>query len=171
MHSIIADFYRFNELTIDQIQGHDGVVVAYGSRAKARASFIFAGAIVTRLKDAWEKESLHSTDGFIALMGNEGKAGDLENAQLTRAILLMIGDHTDRGGIANIKDADFDKARRRIKLSNMIKLRVKGHDPLIPPWERSVIDEAKEVSVFSGKNDILEWESSDWKTRKRRMLY
>ena len=171
MHPITADFYRFNGITIDQIQGHDGVVVAYGSRARARASFIFAGEIVTRLKDAWEKESLHSTDGFIALMGNEGKAGDLENAQLTRAILLMIGDHTDRGGIANIKDADFDKVRRRIKLSNMIKLRVKGHDPLIPPWERSVIDEAKEVSVFSGKNDILEWESSDWKTRKRRMLY
>jgi hypothetical protein len=168
MHSIIADFYRFNELTIDQIQGHDGVVVAYGSRAKARASFIFAGEIVTRLKDAWEKESLHSTDGFIALMGNEGKAGDLENAQLTRAILLMIGDHTDRGGIANIKDADFDKARRRIKLSNMIKLRVKGHDPLIPPWEKSAITDAKEVSVFLDKENTLTWESEHWRLRKKR---
>ena len=170
MHSIIADFYRFNELTIDQIQGHDGVVVAYGSRAKARASFIFAGEIVTRLKDAWEKESLHSTDGFIALMGNEGKAGDLEDAQLTRAILLMIGDHTDRGGIANIKDADFDKARRRIKLSNMIKLRVKGNDPLIPPWERSAIDEVKEAAVFLDKDDILIWESEHWKRRKKRLV-
>ena len=168
MHSVIADFYRFNELTIDQIQGHDGVVVAYGSRAKARASFIFAGEIVTRLKDAWEKESLHSTDGFIALMGNEGKAGDLENAQLTRAILLMIGDHTDRGGIANIKDADFDKARRRIKLSNMIKLRVKGHDPLIPPWEKSAITDAKEVSVFLDKENTLTWESEHWRLRKKR---
>ena len=168
MHSIIADFYRFNELTIDQIQGHDGVVVAYGSRAKARASFIFAGEIVTRLKDAWEKESLHSTDGFIALMGNEGKAGDLENAQLTRAILLMIGDHTDRGGIANIKDADFDKARRRIKLSNMIKLRVKGHDPLIPPWEKSAITDAKEVSVFLDNENTLTWESEHWRLRKKR---
>ena len=167
MHSIIADFYRFNELTIDQIQGHDGVVVAYGSRAKARASFIFAGEIVTRLKDAWEKESLHSTDGFIALMGNEGKAGDLENAQLTRAILLMIGDHTDRGGIANIKDADFDKARRRVKLSNMIRLRVKGHDPLIPPWEKSTLDEAKEVTVFLEKDDLV-WDSEHWKRRKKR---
>ena len=168
MHSIIADFYRFNELTIDQIQGHDGVVVAYGSRAKARASFIFAGEIVTRLKDAWEKESLHSTDGFIALMGNEGNAGDLENAQLTRAILLMIGDHTDRGGIANIKDADFDKARRRIKLSNMIKLRVKGHDPLIPPWEKSAITDAKEVSVFLDNENTLTWESEHWRLRKKR---
>ena len=168
MHSIIADFYRFNELAIDQIQGHDGVVVAYGSRAKARASFIFAGEIVTRLKDAWEKESLHSTDGFIALMGNEGKAGDLENAQLTRAILLMIGDHTDRGGIANIKDADFDKARRRIKLSNMIKLRVKGHDPLIPPWEKSAITDAKEVSVFLDNENTLTWESEHWRIRKKR---
>ena len=168
MHSIIADFYRFNELTIDQIQGHDGVVVAYGSRAKARASFIFAGEIVTRLKDAWEKESLHSTDGFIALMGNEGKAGDLENAQLTRAILLMIGDHTDRGGIANIKDADFDKARRRIKLSNMIKLRVKGHDPLIPPWEKSAITDAKEISVFLDNENTLTWESEHWRLRKKR---
>jgi len=169
MHSIIADFYRFNELTIDQIQGHDGVVVAYGSRAKARASFIFAGEIVTRLKDAWEKESLHSTDGFIALMGNEGKAGDLENAQLTRAILLMIGDHTDRGGIANIKDADFDKARRRIKLSNMIKLRIKGHDPLIPPWEKSAIDGVKEVSVFLEEDDLV-WDSDHWKRRKKRLV-
>jgi hypothetical protein len=168
MHSIIADFYRFNELTIDQIQGHDGVVVAYGSRAKARASFIFAGEIVTRLKDAWEKESLHSTDGFIALMGNEGKAGDLEDAQLTRAILLMIGDHTDRGGVANIKDADFDKARRRIKLSNMIKLRVKGHDPLIPPWEKSTITDAKEVSVFLDNENTLTWESEHWRLRKKR---
>jgi len=170
MHSIIADFYRFNELTIDQIQGHDGVVVAYGSRAKARASFIFAGEIVTRLKDAWEKESLHSTDGFIALMGNEGKTGDLEDAQLTRAILLMIGDHTDRGGIANIKDADFDKARRRVKLSNLIKLRVKGHDPLIPPWEKSAITDAKEVSVFLDKENILNWESEHWRVRKKRMI-
>ena len=168
MHSVIADFYRFNELTIDQIQGHDGVVVAYGSRAKARASFIFAGEIVTRLKDAWEKESLHSTDGFIALMGNEGKAGDLEDAQLTRAILLMIGDHTDRGGIANIKDADFDKARRRIKLSNMIKLRVKRHDPLIPPWEKSAITDAKEVSVFLDNENTLTWESEHWRIRKKR---
>jgi hypothetical protein len=168
MHSVIADFYRFNELTIDQIQGHDGVVVAYGSRAKARASFIFAGEIVTRLKDAWEKESLHSTDGFIALMGNEGKAGDLEDAQLTRAILLMIGDHTDRGGVANIKDADFDKARRRIKLSNMIKLRVKGHDPLIPPWEKSTITDAKEVSVFLDNENTLTWESEHWRLRKKR---
>jgi hypothetical protein len=169
MHSIIADFYRFNELTIDQIQGHDGVVVAYGSRAKARASFIFAGEIVTRLKDAWEKESLHSTDGFIALMGNEDKVGDLENAQLTRAILLMIGDHTDRGGIANIKDADFDKARRRIKLSNMIKLRIKGHDPLIPPWEKSAIDGVKEVSVFLEEDDLV-WDSDHWKRRKKRLV-
>ena len=169
MHSVIADFYRFNELTIDQIQGHDGVVVAYGSRAKARASFIFAGEIVTRLKDAWEKESLHSTDGFIALMGNEGKAGDLEDAQLTRAILLMIGDHTDRGGIANIKDADFDKARRRVKLSNMIKLRVKGHDPLIPPWEKSSISEAKEVTVVLDNVDVLTWESEHWRLRKKRL--
>jgi hypothetical protein len=168
MHSVIADFYRFNELTIDQIQGHDGVVVAYGSRAKARASFIFAGEIVTRLKDAWEKESLHSTDGFIALMGNQGKAGDLEDAQLTRAILLMIGDHTDRGGVANIKDADFDKARRRIKLSNMIKLRVKGHDPLIPPWEKSTITDAKEVSVFLDNENTLTWESEHWRLRKKR---
>jgi hypothetical protein len=168
MHSIIADFYRFNELTIDQIQGHDGVVVAYGSRAKARASFIFAGEIVTRLKDAWEKESLHSTDGLIALMGNEDKVGDLENAQLTRAILLMIGDHTDRGGIANIKDADFDKARRRIKLSNMIKLRVKGHDPLIPPWEKSAITDAKEISVFLDNENTLTWESEHWRLRKKR---
>jgi hypothetical protein len=168
MHSIIADFYRFNELTIDQIQGHDGVVVAYGSRAKARASFIFAGEIVTRLKDAWEKGSLHSTDGFISLMGNKGKAGDLENAQLTRAILLMIGDHTDRGGIANIKDADFDKARRRIKLSNMIKLRVKGHDPLIPPWEKSAITDAKEISVFLDNENTLTWESEHWRLRKKR---
>jgi len=168
MHSVIADFYRFNELTIDQIQGHDGVVVAYGSRAKARASFIFAGEIVTRLKDAWEKESLHSTDGFIALMGNEGKAGDLEDAQLTRAILLMIGDHTDRGGVANIKDADFDKARRRIKLSNMIKLRVKGHDPLIPPWEKSAITDAKEISVFLDNENTLTWESEHWRLRKKR---
>lgn len=170
MHPITADFYRFNEITIDQIQGHDGVVVAYGSRARARASFIFAGEIVTRLKDAWEKESLHSTDGFIALMGNEGKAGDLENAQLTRAILLMIGDHTDRGGIANIKDADFDKARRRVKLSNMIKLRVKGHDPLIPPWEKSELSEAKEVSVFLDKEGILVWESDHWRLRKKRLI-
>ena len=169
MHSIIADFYRFNELTIDQIQGHDGVVVAYGSRAKARASFIFAGEIVTRLKDAWEKESLHSTDGFIALMGNEDKVGDLENAQLTRAILLMIGDHTDRGGIANIKDADFDKARRRIKLSNMIKLRIKGHDPLIPPWEKSAIDGVKEVSVFLEEDELV-WDSDHWKRRKKRLV-
>ena len=169
MHSIIADFYRFNELTIDQIQGHDGVVVAYGSRAKARASFIFAGEIVTRLKDAWEKESLHSSDGFIALMGNEDKVGDLENAQLTRAILLMIGDHTDRGGIANIKDADFDKARRRIKLSNMIKLRIKGHDPLIPPWEKSAIDGVKEVSVFLEEDDLV-WDSDHWKRRKKRLV-
>jgi len=169
MHSIIADFYRFNELTIDQIQGHDGVVVAYGSRAKARASFIFAGEIVTRLKDAWEKESLHSTEGFIALMGNEDKVGDLENAQLTRAILLMIGDHTDRGGIANIKDADFDKARRRIKLSNMIKLRIKGHDPLIPPWEKSAIDGVKEVSVFLEEDDLV-WDSDHWKRRKKRLV-
>jgi hypothetical protein len=170
MHSIIADFYRFNELTIDQIQGHDGVVVAYGSRAKARASFIFAGEIVTRLKDAWDKESLHSTDGFVALMGNEGKVGDLENAQLTRAILLMVGDHTDRGGIANIKDADFDKARRRVKLSNMIKLRVKGHDPLIPPWEKSALNEAKEVSVFLEKDEMLTWDSDHWKRRKKRLV-
>jgi len=170
MHPITADFYRFNELTIDQIQGHDGVVVAYGSRAKARASFIFAGEIVTRLKDAWEKESLHSTDGFVALMGNEGKVGDLENAQLTRAILLMIGDHTDRGGIANIKDADFDKARRRVKLSNMIKLRVKGHDPLIPPWEKSALNEAKEVSVFLEKDEMLTWDSDHWKRRKKRLV-
>jgi hypothetical protein len=170
VHSIIADFYRFNELTIDQIQGHDGVVVAYGSRAKARASFIFAGEIVTRLKDAWDKESLHSTDGFVALMGNEGKVGDLENAQLTRAILLMIGDHTDRGGIANIKDADFDKARRRVKLSNMIKLRVKGHDPLIPPWEKSALNEAKEVSVFLEKDEMLTWDSDHWKRRKKRLV-
>jgi hypothetical protein len=170
MHSIIADFYRFNELTIDQIRGHDGVVVAYGSRAKARASFIFAGEIVTRLKDAWDKESLHSTDGFVALMGNEGKVGDLENAQLTRAILLMIGDHTDRGGIANIKDADFDKARRRVKLSNMIKLRVKGHDPLIPPWEKSALNEAKEVSVFLEKDEMLTWDSDHWKRRKKRLV-
>jgi hypothetical protein len=170
MHSVIADFYRFNELTIDQIQGHDGVVVAYGSRAKARASFIFAGEIVTRLKDAWDKESLHSTDGFVALMGNEGKVGDLENAQLTRAILLMIGDHTDRGGIANIKDADFDKARRRVKLSNMIKLRVKGHDPLIPPWEKSALNEAKEVSVFLEKDEMLTWDSDHWKRRKKRLV-
>jgi hypothetical protein len=169
MHSIIAVFHRFNELTIDQIQGHDGVVVAYGSRAKARASFIFAGEIVTRLKDAWEKESLHSTDGFIALMGNDGKAGDLEDAQLTRAILLMIGDHTDRGGIANIKDADFDKARRRIKLSNMIKLRIKGHDPLIPPWEKSAIDGVKEVSVFLEEDDLV-WDSDHWKRRKKRLV-
>jgi len=169
MHSIIADFYRFNELTIDQIQGHDGVVVAYGSRAKARASFIFAGEIVTRLKDAWEKESLHSTDGFIALMGNEGKAGDLENAQLTRAILLMIGDHTDRGGIANIKDADFDKVSRRVKLSNMIKLRVKGHDPLIPPWEKNTLDGAKEVTVFLEEDDLV-WDSDHWKRRKKRLV-
>jgi len=168
MHSIIADFHRFNELTIDQIQGHDGVVVAYGSRAKARASFIFAGEIVTRLKDAWEKGSLHSTDGFIALMGNEGKAGDLENAQLTRAILLMIGDHTDREGVANIKDADFDKARRRIKLSNMIKLRVKGHNPLIPPWEKSAITDAKEISVFLDNENTLTWESEHWRLRKKR---
>lgn len=170
MHPITADFYRFNELTIDKVQGHDGVVVAYGSRAKARASFIFAGEIVTRLKDAWEKESLHSKDGFIALMGNEGKAGDLEDAQLTRAILLMIGDHTDRGGIANIKDADFDKARRRIKLSNLIKLRVKGHDPLIPPWEKSALNEAKEVSVFLDKDDVLTWDSDHWKRRKKRLI-
>jgi hypothetical protein len=170
MHPITADFYRFNELTIDQIQGHDGVVVAYGSRAKARASFIFAGEIVTRLKDAWDKESLHSTDGFVALMGNEGKVGDLENAQLTRAILLMIGDHTDRGGIANIKDADFDKARRRVKLSNMIKLRVKGHDPLIPPWEKSALNEAKEVSVFLEKDEMLTWDSDHWKRRKKRLV-
>ena len=169
MHPITADFFRFSELTVDKIQGHDGVVVAYGSRAKARASFIFAGEIVTRLKDAWEKESLYSTDGFIALMGNEGKAGDLEDAQLTRAILLMIGDHTDRGGIANIKDADFDKARRRVKLSNMIRLRVKGHDPLIPPWEKSVLIEAKEVSVSLDGEGILTWESSHWKTRRRRI--
>ena len=169
MHPITADFYRFNELTIDQIQGHDGVVVAYGSRAKARASFIFAGEIVTRLKDAWEKESLHSTNGFIALMGNEDKVGDLEDAQLTRAILLMIGDHTDRGGIANIKDADFDKARRRIKLSNMIKLRIKGHDPLIPPWEKSAIDGVKEVSVFLEEDDLV-WDSDHWKRRKKRLV-
>jgi len=169
MHPITADFYRFNELTVDKIQGHDGVVVAYGSRAKARASFIFAGEIVTRLKDAWEKESLHSTDGFIALMGNEDKVGDLENAQLTRAILLMIGDHTDRGGIANIKDADFDKARRRIKLSNMIKLRIKGHDPLIPPWEKSAIDGTKEVSVFLEEDDLV-WDSDHWKRRKKRLV-
>lgn len=169
MYPITADFYRFNELTIDKVQGHDGVVVAYGSRAKARASFIFAGEIVTRLKDAWKKESLHSTDGFIALMGNEGKVGDLEDAQLTRAILLMIGDHTDRGGIANIKDADFDKARRRVKLSNMIKLRVKGHDPLIPPWEKSTLDGVKEVTVFLEEDDLV-WDSEHWKRRKKRLI-
>jgi hypothetical protein len=101
-------------------------------------------------------------------MGNEGKAGDLEDAQLTRAILLMIGDHTDRGGVANIKDADFDKARRRIKLSNMIKLRVKGHDPLIPPWEKSTITDAKEVSVFLDNENTLTWESEHWRLRKKR---
>jgi hypothetical protein len=103
-------------------------------------------------------------------MGNEGKVGDLENAQLTRAILLMIGDHTDRGGIANIKDADFDKARRRVKLSNMIKLRVKGHDPLIPPWEKSALNEAKEVSVFLEKDEMLTWDSDHWKRRKKRLV-
>jgi len=168
MHSIIADFYRFKELTVDQIMGYDGVIVAYGSRAKARASFIFAGEITTRLKDAWDKESLHSTDGFIALMGNEGKPSDLEDAQLTRAILLMIGEHTDRGGIANIRDADFDKARRRARLSNIIKLRVKGHDPLIPPWEKSALSEAKEVSVVLEEDGMLAWESDHWKLRKKR---
>jgi len=168
MHSIVADFYRFKELTVDQIMGHDGVIVAYGSRAKARASFIFAGEISTRLKDAWDKESLHSTDGFIALMGNEKKPSDLEDAQLTRAILLMIGEHTDRGGIANIRDADFDKARRRARLSNMIKLRVKGHDPLIPPWEKSSISAAKEVTVFLDKEEFLVWESENWRLRKKR---
>jgi hypothetical protein len=150
--------------------GHDGVVVAYGSRAKARASFIFAGEIATRLKDAWDKESLHSTDGFIALMGNQGKPSDLEDAQLTRAILLMIGDHTDRGGIANIQEADFDKARRRARLSNMIKLRIKGHDPLIPPWENSALSKAKEVSVFLENDDVLTWDSDHWKRRKKRLI-
>jgi hypothetical protein len=82
----------------------------------------------------------------------------------------MIGDHTDRGGIANIRDADFDKARRRARLSNIIKLRIKGHDPLIPPWENSALSEAKEVSVFLENDDVLTWDSYHWKRRKKRLI-
>jgi len=168
MHSIVADFYRFKELTVDQIMGHDGVVVAYGSRAIARPSFIFAGEISTRLKDAWDKESLHSTDGFIALFGNQARAGDLEDAQITRAVLLMVGDETDRPGIVNVKDSDFDKAQRRIRLSGIIKLRVKGHDPLTPPWEKSKLENAKQASIDLEKEGVLKLRDCDWRLRKIR---
>jgi hypothetical protein len=52
----------------------------------------------------------------------------------------------------------------------MIKLRVKGHDPLIPPWEKSALNEAKEVSVFLDKDNILTWDSDHWKKRKKRLV-
>jgi hypothetical protein len=50
----------------------------------------------------------------------------------------------------------------------MIKLRVKGHDPLIPPWEKSTITDAKEVSVFLDNENTLTWESEHWRLRKKR---
>ena len=89
MHSIIADFYRFNELAIDQIQGHDGQWAhaidegAHGHISywpNGRMQVMMGGASRPRLRGEWSQvpaeQKAQCLDKMVAYAGSYRVEGD-----------------------------------------------------------------------------------------------
>jgi len=164
---MIAEFKRFDEVTLDQVYGEIGVYVIWDGKAKINPTYIGEGQILHRFASHVRDELFFwPIRGVVAMLGQESASAKIQ-AKIMESVLLRISDEIDRFPTVNDNMGTKSKIIKILRRCNLLKIYVKRCDPLI--LGNPVLYQPKIVTLE------LNTEQDDfdvyhpWKTRQKRM--
>jgi hypothetical protein len=106
MESLHCHFSRLSDFTVDELLHAYGVYVIWSGKSQARPSYVGEGDIWARLAQH-RKTFSRPIDGYATIMGNKYTATVKRDVQIVEAVLLEIGNCTDRYSAHNSRGGNL----------------------------------------------------------------
>lgn len=169
MHTIYADFQRFRDINLVELIGATGVYVLWDASAKARPTYIGEGNILKRFTDHVRRDNRrfsHPWNGYVAIINGSTRNVHKSESLIVERLLLDVAKDTDRAPSVNSNPGHGRRVLSHCQ-NGMLRIVVRGYDPLAPPWEAAPLAGSKAIKVRAvGVNEYaLE---HDWRLRKLR---
>lgn len=171
MHTIYAVFQRFRDVDLAQLIGAVGVYVIWDATAKASPTYIGEGTILKRFNDHVRRDGrrfTHPWNGYVAVVSGSTRGVHKSESLAIERLLLDVARDTDREPINSHPGAA--SVVRRLCRNDMLRVAVRGYDPLLPPEEGRPFVGAKEIRVCMDEADNL-FVTHGWRTRRRRKAF
>lgn len=170
MYTINATFFLFDEIPLSSMIGATGVYVIWDGQARARPTYIGEGTVLKRLAD----HAAHGTrrfclpwNGYVAFIAGSTRGVHKCESQAVERLLLDVANDTDRNPMVNAHPGSASIVEYFCK-GEMLRVAVRGYDPLIAPKEARPLTRVKEIKAWQdGANYGLD---HDWRFRRLRKV-
>ena len=169
MYSITTDFYRFSEVNLADMIGATGVYVIWDARAIARPTYIGEGNILKRFTDHTRRDARRFPlpwDGYVALISGSTHAVHKSESLAVERLLLDVARDTERLPVAN-KNPGSAAAVLSFCKDELLRVAVRGFDPLMPPNQNRSLTRVKEIKAWVDDEYPYSFDHY-WKLRKLR---
>lgn len=132
---IPVEFLPFSRCNIGELFGLNGVYVLWDARAIARPTYIGEGNVLVRFGNHARRDArkfFRPLDGYIALIDDVKYRSSKTCARIIERLLLDVSTDTDRAPTVNVSSGHGSLVRT-LCASGMIRVRITGYDPLVPP--------------------------------------
>ncbi len=148
MRIVDAHFELLTEVSIDRVFGEVGVYVIWDSQARVRPTYIGEGVIIERLSSQVDRVAF-PVRGYIAILDYHGPMQTKKDAEIVEAVLLEIGDETDRYPRLNSQRGSHKQIKKVLAYDNTLRVKVSGYDPFMHPRAPRPIEQNRWVTIYS----------------------
>jgi hypothetical protein len=167
MESIHCRFARLSDISVDELLHAYGVYVIWSGKSQARPSYIGEGDIWSRLGQHRNRFP-RPVDGYATIIGDEYTAATKRNAQIVEAVLLAIGEETDRYAIHNARGGNLVKLDKLFDRHGVVRIYFEGNDPFLEPGTGRPIEGKRTVSITLDDEDNFTV-NHPWRLRRLRL--
>ena len=162
MHKVEARFERIRDIHLGNLFGAVGVYVLWEDKEDLVPLYIGQGEILKRLGQhaEWCKPP---ADGYIAVLGDFSEKGVKEEAEMVEAALLAVCEATSRDPDENRNRGNHNHFRKLLRKHNMIRVSIKGWDPLRNPAQPNKLSGARKAKVELDNDDEPFVTKHDWR--------
>jgi hypothetical protein len=172
LYTIRADFQRFADVHLGDLFGQTGVYVLWDAQAKARPTYIGEGTVLSRLASHAKRDGrmfAQPLDGYIAIMSGSSQGIHKTESLAVERLLLDVARETDREPAVNVRPGAGSVINLLCE-DELLRIAVRGYDPLIPPHESRRLSGVKEIKAWSELQGSYVIDH-DWTQRRRRGSY
>lgn len=166
MKSIHCHFSRLSDFSVDELLHAYGVYVIWSGKSKARPSYIGEGDIWARLAQH-RKTFPRPIDGYATIMSYDYSATTKRDIQIVEAVLLEIGNNTDRYSTHNSRGGNLSKLSPLFDRHGVVKVYIDGNDPFVEPGTGCPLDEKRVISITEDDDGNFIVDHS-WRLRRLR---
>jgi hypothetical protein len=169
MYTIHAHFYRFADVNFGSLIGAVGVYIIWDAQAIAKPTYIGEGIVLKRFTEHTRRDTRRFPrpwHGYVALISGSTRGVHKYESLAIERLLLDVARDTDRLPSANRRPGSA-KAVVSFCRNELLRVFVRGFDPLLPPREARPLQRPKLIDAWL-KDERPYTFAHDWRLRRLR---